>query len=186
MVDLYRVAALVILAMLPASQVTAHHQLGLPHYLYSEEYPQIPTMVIDADAEGYKVTFSTYPGNPVPGETVRIKIYIRHAATDEVYTEPVEMWIEVDKFFGGEEIVLESRTVHSEYNEYKLTHVFEKAEKYNINLRFQPRDDYYETIPFPIVIGQTDFSIVPIAVFVLLAGIFVAVGLTKRKKKKVE
>ncbi len=58
-------------------QIHAHHQLGLPHYLYSEDYPQIPTMVIDADAEGYTVTFAIFPGNPNPGDIVRIKVYIK-------------------------------------------------------------------------------------------------------------
>jgi hypothetical protein len=166
--------------------VFSHHQLGLPHYLYSEDYPQIPTMVVDADAEGYDVTFSTFPGNPRPGETVRIKIYIKHQLTGKVYDKPIKMSVSRETFFGGEKEIVVPKRLVSEYNQYKMSYQFEEAEKYLVNITFEPRKDFFEKIPFPIVIGKTNFNIIPIIFGVVLLVIFVIVGFVKKGKTKDE
>jgi hypothetical protein len=163
--------------------VFSHHQLGLPHYLYSKDYPQIPTMVIDADAEGYTVTFSVYPGNPQPGDTVRVSVYIKHQMTGEVYTKPIRMSVSRVKFLSGAEEFLPPRSVSPEYNEYKISYQFDEAEKYLINVTFEPRDDFIEKIPFPIVIGKTNFSIIPIIFGAVFLVTFLLVGFTKKKRK---
>jgi hypothetical protein len=176
---------LLITAILVLSQQTfPHHQLGLPHYLYSEDYPQIPTMVIDADAEGYTVTFSTYPGNPKPGETVRIKIYIKHTLTGKVYTSPISISVSRLTFFGGERQLVAPKKLISDYNQYKMSYQFDDAEKYLINITFQPRNDFFEKIPFPIIIGKTNFNVIPIIFGVILLLVFIAVGFIKRNKDK--
>ncbi len=165
-----------------AFTTTAHHQLGLPHYLYSEEYPQIPTMVIDADAEGYTATFAIFPGNPNPGQVVRIKVYIKHNNSGRVYTKPIEMSVSTESFLKGETIILEPRMVAAEYNEYKMSYQFDEAEKYYINVAFEPRENFIEKIPFPVVIGKTNFNAVPIVAGIIFLTIFLAVGFTSRKK----
>ena len=171
-----------IILPLIATAALAHHQLGLPHYLYSEEYPQIPTMVVEADAEGYLVTFSIFPGNPLPGQTVRIKTYIKHKLTGEVYTQPIDMSVSRETFFGGNTEILEARQVNSEYNEYKLSCEFLEAEKYFVNVTFEPRSDFFEKIPFPVVIGETNFNLIPILFGAAFLLIFVAVGITKKSR----
>ncbi len=164
--------------------IPAHHQLGLPHYLYSKNYPQIPTMVIDADAEGYVVTFSTFPGNPMPGETVRIKVYIKHKITGEAYTSPVTLSVTKITFLGGEEVIAIPRMVKSEYNEYKMSLEFPEAEQFFFNVTFEPRDDFFEKIPFPIVIGTTNFNMIPIVTGSLFLAIFLLVGFTNKRRQK--
>ncbi|MFQ5605468.1 MAG: hypothetical protein ACE5HS_19540 [bacterium] len=167
-----------------ASQGQAHHQLGLPHYLYSKDYPQIPTMVIEADAEGYLVTFSIFPGNPRPGQIVRIKTYIKHKLTGEVYTKPIQMSVSQETFFGGEQEIVAPKTVACDYNEYKMSYEFKEAEKFYINVKFEPRADFFEKIPFPIVIGKTNFNMVPIIFGAVFLVIFIGVGLTKKRQGK--
>ena len=179
---LYIAAAIII--MLYPSAIPAHHQLGLPHYLYSENYPQIPTMVIDADAEGYQVTFSIFPGNPLPGETVRMKIYIKHKLSGEVYTKPITMSVSKITFLKGEEIIVEPKLVISDYNEYKMSYEFAEAEQYYVNVTFEPREDFLEKIPFPIVIGTTDFNLIPIISGVFFLAVFIIVGITNKKKQR--
>ncbi|MCP4725662.1 MAG: hypothetical protein GY863_11530 [bacterium] len=164
--------------------IHSHHQLGLPHYLYSKDYPQIPTMVIDADAEGYTVTFSIFPGNPMPGQTVRIKTYIKHNITKKAYTKPIIMSVSRDTFFGGENEIVKPKNIRSEYNEYKMSYEFNEAEKFLINVTFEPRSDFFEKIPFPIVIGRTNFSFLPIFFGILFLGLFIIVGLTNKNKAK--
>lgn len=173
----------VILMLAPGNAARAHHQLGLPHYLYSEKYPQIPTMVIDADAEGYMVTFSIYPGNPQPGEIVRIKIYIRHTGTGAVYTQPITLSVSKETFLGGVTTLMEPVTLRTEYNEYKLSYEFPNAEQYFVNVTFQPRDAFFEKIPFPIVIGETNFSLIPIIAGGFFLTVFLLVGFTKKRQQ---
>ena len=170
------------LLLMPDATGLSHHQLGLPHYLYSKEYPQIPSMVIEADAEGYLVTFSIFPGNPNPGQTVRIKVYIKNQLTDEVYTRPIEMSVSKEMFLGGESEVVAPREVACEYNEYKMSYEFPAAEKYFINITFAPRPDFVEKIPFPIVIGETNFNMLPIFFGAVFLMIFIGVGFTKKKR----
>ena len=162
----------------------AHHQLGLPHYLYSENYPQIPTMVIDADAEGYTVTFSTFPGNPMPGETVRTKVYIKQIRSGKAFTEPVTMSVTKETFLGGEVTIVPPRQVGPDYNEYKMSLEFPGAEQYFVNVTFEPRDGFYETIPFPVVSGTTDFNLIPVISGSIFLAIFLLVCFTNKRKRK--
>jgi hypothetical protein len=170
--------------LLSAGYLSAHHQLGLPHYLYSKDYPQIPTMFIEADAEGYVVTFSIFPGNPVPDQTVRIKIYIKNKLTGEVYTRPIEMSVTKDTFFGGENELVPPRFVESDYNEYKMSYEFSEAEKYFINVTFEPRRGFFEKMPFPIVIGETNFSLIPVIFGGTFLCLFIVVGFSKKRQIK--
>jgi len=170
------------LALMMTRPALAHHQLGLPHYLYTKDYPQIPTMVTEADAEGYTVTFSTYPGNPLPGQIVRIKTYIKHKLTGEVFTKDIEMSVSKETFLGGEAQIVEPRTVEADYNEFKMSYEFAEAEKYYVNVTFEPRPGFFEKIPFPIVIGQTNFSMIPVIFGAVFFLVFVGVGLTKKRQ----
>ncbi len=52
-------AALLALAVLP-SDTQAHHIKGLPHYGYTENYPQVPTLEVQAAAPPYQVTLVAY------------------------------------------------------------------------------------------------------------------------------
>ncbi|MCP4397441.1 MAG: hypothetical protein GY801_09120 [bacterium] len=171
--------------LLLPSTTFSHHQLGLPHYLYSEEYPQIPTMVIDADVEeGYSVTFSIYPGKPMPGDVVRMKVYIKNKETDAVYTKAIEISVSTEMFLRGEKEILEPKTILSEYNEYKMSYQFDAAEKYLVNVTFEAKEGVFEKIPFPIVIGETRFNMIPVILGGIFLVIFIAVGVTRKKKDK--
>lgn len=168
------------LVLMPSATGFSHHQLGLPHYLYSKDYPQIPTMIVEADAEGYTVTFSIFPGNPRPGQTVRTKTYIKHKLTGDVYTKPIEMSVCKETLLGGEKEILAPSQVGIDYNEYKMSLEFNEAEKYFVNVTFEPRPDFFERIPFPVVIGKTNFNMIPVVFGAVFLGIFLTVGFSKR------
>ncbi len=179
------VTVIVCTLLVASPTVFSHHQLGLPHYLYSEEYPQIPTLVIDADVEdGYMVTFSVYPGKPMPGEIVRLKVYIKDKETGEAYTKAIKISVSTVKFLRGENEVLEPKLILSEFNEYKLSYQFEAAEKYLVNVSFEAKEGVFEKIPFPIVIGETRFNIIPVILGGIFLVIFIVVGVTRKKKTK--
>lgn len=141
-------------------------------------------MVIDADAEGYTVTFSVNPGSPQPGDTVRVSVYIKHQMTGAVYTKPIQMSVSRVRFLGGEDEYISPRSVSPEYNEYKISYEFDEAEKYLINVTFEPRGNFLEKIPFPIVIGKTNFSVIPIVFGAIFVVTFIFVGITKKRRHK--
>ncbi len=179
------VSVIVCSLLLLSATAFSHHQLGLPHYLYSEEYPQIPTLVIDADVEeGYSVTFSVYPGKPKPGEIVRLKVYIKDKETGAAYDKAIKMSVSTVKFLRGAQEVLKPKTILSEFNEYKMSYQFEEAEKYLVNVTFEAKEGVSEVIPFPIVIGETQFNMIPVILGGVFVVIFIVVGFTRKKKSK--
>ena len=113
---------------------------------------------------------------------MRIKTYIKHKTTGEVYTKPIDMSVSKQTFLGGENQLIGEQKVNSDYNEYKMSYEFAEAEKYFVNVTFEPRDDFFERIPFPIVIGETNFNMIPIIFGGVFLLIFVTVGFTKKRQ----
>jgi hypothetical protein len=151
--------------------------------MYSKDQPQIPTMMIDADAEGYTVTFLMHPGNPQPGDTVKVSIVIKHQMTGTVYTKPIQMSVSRVTFSGGEDELIQPTSVSPESNAYPFSYHFDAAEKYQINVTFEPRGGFIEKISFPVVIGKTNFSIIPILFGFIFLLTYLFVGFTKRRRK---
>ena len=56
-------------------------------------------MLIEADAEGYVVSFSIYPGNPKPGDIVRLKVYIKNKIPGKAFLKPITLSINSVYFF---------------------------------------------------------------------------------------
>ena len=65
-----------------------------------------------------------------------------------------------------------------------MSYEFAEAEQYFVNVTFEPREDFLEKIPFPIVIGATDFNLIPIVSGVFFLAVFIIVGVTNKKKQR--
>ena len=75
------VSATVVLILL-ASSAAAHHILGLPHYSYKENYPQVPVLEYPATTGPYEVLLVCYPGKPNPGEPANLVFDIKKAVVE--------------------------------------------------------------------------------------------------------
>ena len=78
----------------------AHHVLGLPHYSYLKEYPQVPRLDLETQVGRYFAVCTVMPGNPKPGETFRVHIYVKNTVTGMPYERKMEFVIREKAFFG--------------------------------------------------------------------------------------
>lgn len=170
------------------SSVQAHHILGIPHYKYSEEYPQIPYLEVIAQVGRHDLDFTYFPGTPKPGERVRLKLYIHDRETGEVFREPLQVQVVQKRFFGEDLRLGQPLTIRPgtgpERNDYKFFLTFAEPEAYEVHLQF-PNGEGFETIPFPVTIGKTDDRPLIFGAVGILALAVVAVGLVKRRRKAI-
>ncbi len=184
-----RVAAVLALAAvaLVAAPAAAHHIMGIPHYKYSEEYPQIPVLEVQALTHTSELHFTHMPGTPRPGEDVRFKIYAKRRSDGEPLTENMSVEVLRRTFFGGSEVVRELFEIEPgigpERNDFKFFINFRDPEAYTIRLHF-PEDGGTEVIDFPVVIGETDDRPLIAGAFGTLVVAAVAVGVSKRRRKR--
>ncbi len=177
---------MLLLAGLPAA-AAAHHILGIPHYKYSTEYPQIPYLEILAQVGPHDLVFTHFPGFPEPGEAVRFKLYIRQRDGGRVFRQPLRLEVVRKHFLRRDEPVVQAFEIHPgrgpERNDYKFFLTFQEREAYELRLRF-PAGDGFETIPFPVVIGKTDDRPLIFGAAGLLALAVVSVAVVKRHRRR--
>jgi hypothetical protein len=164
----------------------AHHILGIPHYKYSETYPQIPYLEVIAQVGAHELDFTYFPGTPRPGERVRFKLYVRDRGTGEVFREPLNVAIVRTRFLRAAVPVVQPFTIQPgtgpEKNDYKFFLTFDAPEAYEVRVDF-PNGDAVETIPFPVVIGKTDDRPLILGAVGILAMAVVSVAAVKRRRK---
>lgn len=169
-----------------SSAASAHHILGIPHYKYSEDYPQIPYLEVLAQVGDYDLVFTHFPGFPKPGEAVRMKLYVHDRKSGEVFRRPLPVEVLRRRFLRRAEPVAEPFEIRPgtgpEKNDYKFFLTFPAAEAYEIRVDF-PFGDAVETIPFPVTIGRTDDRPLIFAAAGLLAAAVVTVAVVKRRRR---
>ena len=77
--------------LLWTAAASAHHILGLPHYSYKENYPQVPTLEYPAQSGPFQILLTCYPGKPEPGEAANLAIYIQHKTDYEPYNQAIQV-----------------------------------------------------------------------------------------------
>ncbi len=165
----------------------AHHILGIPHYKYSEEYPQIPYLEVLAHLGRYELVFTHFPGFPEPGEAVRFKLYIHQPAGDRVFREPLQVEVVREHFLRPDEPMAEPFEIRPgtgpERNDYKFFLTFDEPEAYQLRLRFPTADGFVETVSFPVVVGKTDDRPLVFGAATVLGLAVVAVALAKKRRR---
>ncbi|MBW2459349.1 MAG: hypothetical protein JRI68_32955 [Deltaproteobacteria bacterium] len=171
-----------------AQHAHGHHILGLPHYKYGDDYPQIPYVEILGQVDTKALHFTYFPGTPKPGERVRFKLYVKDQRTGEPFREPLRaVVVRKQTLQRAEQLeVLELRTGQGpEGNDYKFFHVFDHPEAFEIRVTF-PTSNGSEVVPFPVHIGVTDTRPLfggAVAVLVLAIG---TVAVVKRRRRRVQ
>jgi len=180
-------AAILLLFLLPAA-ASAHHFLGIPHYKYGDDYPQIPYMEVLAQVGPHDLVFTHFPGFPKPGESVRFKLYVLNRETGEVFRDNLRVEVFRKHFLSGDEPVTKGFDIATgtgpEKNDYKFFVTFREAEAYSVQVLF-PNQDGVERIPFPVTIGETDDRPLVFGAAGILGLAVLSVAFVKRRRQRV-
>lgn len=181
-----RLKILVLFFLLPAA-ASAHHFLGIPHYKYGDDYPQIPYMEVLAQVGPHDLVFTHFPGFPKPGESVRFKLYVLNRETGEPFREKLRVEVFRKHFLYGDEPVTEgfdiATGVGPEKNDYKFFVTFDEPEAYTVQVLF-PKEDGVERIPFPVTIGETDDRPLVLGAAGILGLAVLSVAFVKRSRRR--
>ncbi len=176
------VAFAAVLLMPTAAQ--AHHILGLPHYSYSENYPQAPTLEYPATTGPYDVLLTCYPGTPVPGEAANLAIYIKNRDTQTPYDRPITVRVLQTFTFGRNREVLPSTVVQPFEVPHKLSATFPADGEYVVELTMDV-EGKSEVIPFMVIAGNPSATIsILIAVALGLAVFVIIIRAIKIKRAR--
>lgn len=177
-------ASVLLSVLLVATVADAHHILGLPHYSYQENYPQVPTLEYPATAGPYDVLMTSYPGRPVPGEAATICFYIKDRQTTRPYETPVTVRVLRTATFGANTVVHPPATHRPFDNQHKYTVTFPADAEYIVELTMDV-EGRPETIPFLVVVGQpTATTSIVVSILVGLAAFLVVVRAIKKKRQR--
>lgn len=174
----------VALLALPPNPAYAHHILGLPHYSYKENYPQVPTLEYPATTGPYDVLLTSYPGKPTPAEPANLAFYIKHRATGVPYDKPITVRAVQTYTFGRNREVVPATVVQPFEQPQKLTVTFPQAGEYVVELTMDV-EGQPELVPFMMVAGEPSATVSVVVAIVLSLAVFViAVRAIKIKRSR--
>ncbi|MBL1216227.1 MAG: 4Fe-4S binding protein [Planctomycetes bacterium] len=140
--------------LVPVRPAYAHHILGLPHYSYKDNYPQVPTLEYPATSGPYEILMTCYPGIPIPGEAANIAFYIKDKVADQPYDgPPVSVRVLQTATFGQNQEIVPATEISAFDNLYKLSAVFDTDGEYIVELSVQV-EGRTEVIPFRMIAGD--------------------------------
>lgn len=172
------------LLALGAAPVAAHHIMGIPHYAYDENYPQLPFVEVTAQSGAWDLRFTYFPGLIQPGERIRFKLYGRHRESGEPLRVPLVAQLRRRRFAAASEPLAEPFPLRvgkgPEGNDYKFFKTFPDYDSYEVLVRFPFPDGSVEEIPFPVDVGQSDDTPLLAAAFGLLLAAVVTVRVLKQ------
>lgn len=149
-----KLCVLTILGMvLLAESPAAHHIMGIPHYAYSENYPQAPVITYKMAAGPCILEMTGYPGKPVPEEITQMHAYIYNKADkSDVFDGPVEAYV-FRESLGERQVVFGPVQTRFEDKLHKFSPVYREAGKYLVRVEMEIEGQPYE-IDLPIVVGD--------------------------------
>lgn len=171
-------------ALAHAVPTQAHHILGLPHYSYKENYPQVPTLEYPATTGPYDVLLTSYPGKPMPKEAANLAFYIKNSTTGEPYDTSVTVRVLKTFTFGRNREILRPTTFLPFDRLHKLSVTFPEDGEYIIELTMDV-EGKPEVIPFMMVAGEPSATIsVVIALCAGLAAFIIVVRAIRIKRDR--
>lgn len=176
-----------ILLVFLATSAGAHHIMGIPHYAYDENYPQLPFVEITAQSGPWDLRLTYFPGIIQPGERIRFKLYGRHRETGEPLRVPLVGRVEQRAFLRAAAPVGEPFPIRvgkgPEGNDYKFFLSFPEHEAYQVRVRFPFPGLPAEEIPFPVDVGVTDDTPLFLLALGAFAGLVLYVRIQKRREQ---
>lgn len=146
-------ATAVIVLLVANAAAYAHHILGLPHYSYKENYPQVPTLEYPATTGPYDIVMTSYPGVPTPGEAANVAFYIRNRDTDVPFGSAVTVRVLQTATFGRNKTILEETRLLPLDKTHKMSVTFPEDGEFVVELTMDV-EGKTEVIPFLMVAGH--------------------------------
>ncbi len=176
--------ALVSVIWLWVGTAGAHHILGLPHYSYKENYPQVPTLEYPATSGPYQILLTCYPGKPQPGEAANLAIYIKDETSNEPYAQSIQVRVLQTFTFGRNKDILPLTTVPLYSQPHELLATFPTQGEYIVELTLEV-EGQSETIPFLLVAGDPSATgSILIAMGVFLGLFFIVIRAIRIKRTR--
>jgi hypothetical protein len=169
--------------LLHGSTSWAHHILGLPHYSYKENYPQVPTLEYPASSGPYDILLTSYPGKPQPGEATNLSIYIKDRTSGEPYGQAVIVRILQTFTFGRNRTVHPAIRIEPFDQVHKLTATLDQAGEYVVEVTLDV-EGRPEVIPFLVVAGNPTSGWSVLAAVAGGLGLFLVVVRAVKIKRK--
>lgn len=141
------------LVALAAAAGEAHHILGLPHYSYRENYPQVPTLEYPASTGPYDVLLTTYPGRPVPGEPTTLSFYVKDRTRSLRYDQPLTLRVLQTFTFGESKVVVPPTARCPDHVCHQFFVTFPTDGEFVVELTMDV-EGKTEVIPFRLVAGH--------------------------------
>ncbi len=152
----------------------AHHIMGIPHYAYSENYPQAPVITYKVAAGPYLLEMTGYPGKPVPHELTQMHAYIyKKDGQADVFSGPIQAKVFRENF-GQREVVFGPTDTRFEDNMHKFSPVYGEAGKYIVRMEMEIEGEPYE-IDLPIMVGDPESLAVKLALWAATIGFLLVV-----------
>lgn len=166
------------------SCASAHHILGLPHYSYKENYPQVPTLEYPAKSGPYEILMTCYPGKPNPGESANLAIYIKDETSDQPYSHPIQVRVLQTFTFGRNREVLPASPVPFYEHPHEVSVTFPDDGEYVVELTMQV-EGKSEVIPFLMVAGEPSATVsVLVTVGAALAVFLIVIRAIRIKRRR--
>lgn len=175
------------LALTACVSASAHHILGVPHYAYDENYPQLPFVEVMARSGDWDLRLTYYPGIIQPGERIRFKLYGRHVETKEPLRVPLTGLVQKVAWGQGAAALGEPFAIRvgkgPEGNDYKFFLEFPDYEAYQVLVRFEFPDGGTEEIPFPVTVGVSDDTPLLLGALLVLVGAIITARVLKSRPR---
>jgi hypothetical protein len=170
-----RLCVLTVLGMvLLAESPAAHHIMGIPHYAYSENYPQAPVITYKMAAGPLILEMTGYPGKPVPEEITQMHAYIYNKLDkNDVFSGPIKAFV-MRESFGEREVIFGPVQTRFEENLHKFSPVYREAGKYVVRMEMEIEGEPYE-IDLPIVVGDPSSPLAGLLGWLAALGLLVIV-----------
>jgi len=166
-------------SVLVASSAVAHHIRGIPHYGYSEHYPDTPVFTEERTVDNFKIIFSYYE---IPGhKAMDLAFHVKDLETSKPYAGALVLQV-----FRNNEDPTKSHpyeAFRNPTNTYKVGWVYEQEDTYTARVKIV-RDGKEIKEDFRIQVGEVDAATGMIAVcFAAVLLLMVAVGIAHRRRQ---
>lgn len=171
-----------------APTAMAHHNKGLPHYGYFENYPQVPTNEFIDEVGRWEIGTVLFNFQGLQRRTsntpddVRFFAYVYDLKEDRGYKGPITLHLELD----GERIATHSREASDEEGVYVIRQTVPSTAEYDLIYEFEV-DGVVQSVPLEVYV-DLDADSVPWAMIGMAGGalgLLFLISLAGRKKPTV-